>query len=147
APKVGFTANLTGGARPKLDYHPVMGNAYYIAVERLLFDHGYYNARINAQSRKILSPTEEVLLKKREGEISGSEARSELEALSGHRLLDDLARYFYQPTLNQQYNLNISGGGASSTYYLAAGYDDNKSSQTRNGYQRYTVNARHAAFF
>lgn len=139
--RVSFTSNLTVSAKPDLFYLPVLSPADYIGVERTLFDNNYYNDWENDPGHRAISPAVEIMIKKREGKISGDEASAQLDALGREDTRNDLRKYFYRRSVNQQYALNLSGGYSNHHYYFSAGYDKNLANAVGNAYQRITLNA------
>ncbi|SEM53655.1 TonB-linked outer membrane protein, SusC/RagA family [bacterium A37T11] len=140
--QISFSSNVTVGEKPNLYYHPQLSNTDYISLEQDLFNRGFYEGSINSRPQAILSPAVQVLLQQRNGDLTESQAAQQLTALAQYDLRDDLSRYFYRPAVSQQYQVNISGGGALNNYYLSAGYDKNVQSQTGNDYQRVSLQAK-----
>lgn len=139
--RVGFNSNLTIGEKPDLYYLPRLSSANYIDFEKYLFDQGYFERMENSSSRSALSPAVEILIKRRDGLISNTEAEQLLNGLKAIDTREDLENYFYQPSVNQQYAVNLSGGGANQQFYFSAAYDRNAGSLVNNSNNRITVNA------
>ncbi|SEN07695.1 TonB-linked outer membrane protein, SusC/RagA family [bacterium A37T11] len=135
-----LTSNLTIGEKPDLYYQPQLSSAEYIEVEQFLFNKGYYDDDIATQYTSI-SPAVQIMLDARNGLIGASDSASRMQMLSSHDVRDDMARYFYRNNKLQQYNLNVSGGSPTQSYYLSAGYDKNISSTVGQSNDRVTINA------
>lgn len=146
-PQVIFNSNLTVGEKPDLFYLPVMGTADFIEVERMLFDSGYYQTAELSSSKTPLTPVVELLIAARDNLISQAEADFQIEALKDIDIRNDVEKYFYRRSINQQYGLNVSGGGDSHQYYLSAGYDKEERSLVMNDYSRITLNASNSFSF
>jgi len=142
--QLSFASSLTRGQRPNLYYRPVLSASDYIDVEQFLFGQGYYDNRILDGSHPALSPAVEILLQQREGKLSQDAAMARLDELRGQDTRRDLGRYWYQPSINQQYWLGLQGGTGSNRFALSAGLDQDRSALTRNGYQRVTVTGNHS---
>lgn len=139
-PQVSMNTNVTVTGKPDLHYTPHMNTSDYIDVERFLFGQGYYDPVLNIQFEPV-SPVVALLEKQRSGIISESEANSQINALNDKDILSDMEKYLYQNAFNQQYQVNVSGGGENHSYYLSAGFDKNKSTKIGNDYDRYTFKA------
>ena len=139
---INFNANTSVGGRPDLYYSRGFISApEYIEAEKTLFDNGYFNSSINnVTSRPALSPVVEILLAQRNNEITESEAESKLSELKSIDARQDISRYFYRNSINQQYALNIRGGTANSNYRVSGGYDNNKTNLVKNDLERFTLN-------
>ncbi|MVZ65738.1 SusC/RagA family TonB-linked outer membrane protein [Sphingobacterium sp. DK4209] len=137
--KVAATSNWTIGEKPDLFYQPMMSSADFIAMERLLFDRGYYASEESSFSNSALSPVVELLIAKRDGMMSESNVEAQIDKLKRVDYRRELERYLYQNSLAQQHAINISGGSKKHTYYLSTGYDKNLNSQVKTGFQRMTV--------
>ena len=139
--RVSFTSSLTVGGKPDLYYTPILSSADYISVERILFKKPYYTDWENDPGHRVISPAVEIMIKNRDGKISDADANAQLDALSRVDTRNDLEKYFYRNSINQQYALNLSGGYTNHHYYFSAGYDKNLSNAVGNGYNRVTLNA------
>lgn len=138
ATKININSNITVTGKPDLHYQPRMSAVDYIDVERFLFGKGYYNSAINRRFTEI-SPVVSILNQHRAGLISEAEANAQIDELSHFDVLSDMEKYLYQNGVNQQYQINVSGGTAQHSYYLAAGYDKNLSTTVGTKYERYTL--------
>lgn len=139
-PQVSFNSNITVTERPDLFYEPIMSIPDYIEVERLLFDRGIYNSQFNSVNRPPLSPVAETLFALRNGQISGEEANSRIDAMSQRDVRNELAEFYYRSPVIQQYALNLSGASGNHTYYLSGGYDATQENVVGNRQDRITLN-------
>lgn len=124
---VNFNANVTIAAKPDLFYLPRMSSADFAAVEKELFSKGFYADDESAYNYTPISPVVELLIKQRDGGISVADANSQIAAIAGHDVRNDLQRYWYKHAVNQQYALGLSGGSDKAAYLFSAGYDRNVS--------------------
>jgi len=148
ARQISFNSNITVGMKPDLFYQPQMSSADYIALERRLFDQGYYKSLETSPSKIGLSPVVELLIARRDGTISAQLAEQQITALTGLDSRDDLSRYFNRNSVNQQYAVSIRGGENSHRYNLSGGFDRNLASTVGNVFQRITLNGSNTyAFF
>lgn len=139
AAQLSFTSSVTVGQKPDLYYKPILSPADYIGMETYLFGQGYYDNTINSLTHPALSPVVEILLRQRQGLLSGSDTATLLGQLRMQDTRHDLSRYWYQQSLNQQYWLGLTGGTTNERYSLSAGLDQDMASLTRNAYRRVTV--------
>jgi len=146
APKVGFNANVNIAQKPDLFYTPQLTSGEYIDIEQFLFQRGAYNNTIN-NGYAPLSPAVEIFLKGRSGLISSNDSLEMISKLKDIDVRDQLLEHLYQNSINQQYQLNVSGGSQNQRYYFSAGYDKNLPSQIRNSSERITLNASNTYFF
>ncbi|HEY0245239.1 MAG TPA: SusC/RagA family TonB-linked outer membrane protein, partial [Mucilaginibacter sp.] len=139
---VELNANVTVGQKPNLFYSPrFLNSSDFIDVEEALFKRGYYDSDLSdATTMPIISPVVQILAKQRAGQLSEADATLQINALRNNDVRNDLTKYFYQKSVNQQYALNLRGGGANNTYYFSAGYDKDLSNAVGNGYNRVTLN-------
>lgn len=139
--KLSVNANVTVGNKPDLYYEPALGSSDYIEVERFLFDNGFYINQENDPRHPALSPAVEIMIRERDGKLSSPEASALLTALGQQDTRKDKENYFYRRSINQQYAVSASGGGAHNQYYFSAGYDRNLLNKVGNQYNRITLNA------
>jgi len=141
--KISFNANVVTSARPDVFYEPKMSSAEYIGMEQKLFGQGFYRNAENSSTNAPLSPVVELLIAKRDGKIEKNQADKQINVLKNQDVRQDISKYLYRNSFNQQYALNIMGGEDMQRFNLSAGYDENKNSLVGNRYNRLTVNANH----
>ncbi|HMI03106.1 MAG TPA: SusC/RagA family TonB-linked outer membrane protein [Pedobacter sp.] len=146
--KVAFTSNITQGAKPDLSYLPVMTAAQSIEVDRLRFKTGEFDVFDDVYTSidyfPALSEVVELLLAVRRNSITQAEAEAKIQELTNNDVRNDIKNHLIQNTINQQYSLNISGGGAKMNYFGSVGYDNNKSSNIGDNYNRLTLRLENA---
>lgn len=139
-PKLSLNTSVTLGQKPDLYYQPILSSSDYVDMEQALFHRGIYNSLLNNAQHPAVSPAVEILLKDSLGQIPHNDAQAQLDVLRGQDTRRDLDKYFYRHSLNQQYSLQLSGGGLRNQYFLSAGYDKDLSNLVRNEYDRVTLN-------
>jgi TonB-linked SusC/RagA family outer membrane protein len=140
APRVSLVSNVTVGAKPDLHYLPVMSSEHYLEVTEFLYNSGYYNTSIATPYAPV--PSNVMILDKvRKGLMTPAEGQQQLGQLATQDLQADLEKYIYRRSVNQQYALNINGGGNKMRYYFSGGFDKNFTNLSRNSYDRITLNA------
>lgn len=146
--KISMNANLTVTGKPDLfRLREVSSTSQYIDGETELFNRGYFDAMLNNTSTwQAVSPVVEMLAKKRNGEVTPDEADRYISSLRNRDVRNDFMKHIYRNGVNQQYALNLQGGGDKMNYLLSAGFDENKSDIVRNGYSRFTFNIQHTFF-
>lgn len=134
-------ANSTFIQKPDLYYSPRINSKDYIELEQFLFDKGTYNSMLNNTSnRPPLTPVIELLELHKQGEVSDNELEEKLQFYSSHDMRKDLSKYFYRVGLNQQYALNLSGGGHNYSSLFSIGYDQNSANTVGRDLTRLTLN-------
>ncbi len=136
-----FNANLTIGDKPNLYYDPNFLNANdFINVEQALYKTGFYKSAISS-GYQVISPVVQILANQTAGKITATDADNQINGLRGLDIRNQLEKYFYRKSADQQYNLNLRGGGDKSDYYLSLGYDNDLANQIGNSNNRITVNS------
>jgi len=138
-PKVELNVNTTFQARPDIYNVSTVSSPAYIALEKFLYEEGHYSSTIDNPQPYPLSPVVAMLVDRDNGVIAEAEANQQIEALKLNDVRKDISKYFYQPLLNQQYNINVNGSAEYLNYYLSAGYDHNKPSLVGESYQRINI--------
>ncbi|MCX2454176.1 SusC/RagA family TonB-linked outer membrane protein [Pedobacter sp. PLR] len=146
APTISINTNLTVGRKPDLYDLPQLSSSEYIDIEQFLFRKGAYNGTIN-NGYAALSPAVEIFLASRNKTISKADSIAQIDALKGYDAREQLLKYYYRPSLNQQYQASVNGGSASQKYFVSAGYDKNLSNTQQNSYNRVTLNASNTYYF
>ena len=133
-----FNSNFTLGEKPNLKYsRNYIQSSDYLDIEKYLFNQGYYDSDItNTMTYPALSGGVEIFSKLRAGTITENEANEQLAILKNVDVRDEIEKYFYQKSLNQQYALNVRGGTPKATYALTFGFDKNRSYLINSDYNR-----------
>lgn len=120
-----LTVNTTFANKPDLRYIRQMASSDFIAVEKQLFQQGFYDSDITAPHHPVLTPVVDILNQHREGLITAVDAERQLAALGTVDVRDQYRKYMYQPGQQLQYALNISQGGPQFSWIAGLGYDSN----------------------
>lgn len=140
--RVNLTTNLTLGQAFDPFYSPQMSISDFVDVEKRLFEEGYYEFLYESYDNQNLSPVVEDLYSHRLGLIPDSELDSRLNAYRTTDVRNDLRKYLYRPSFNQQYALSINGGSSSYSYFFSLGYDQNQETRVAQSRDRITLNGR-----
>jgi len=135
--KVTFNSNITVGDKPDLFYKSTTNSADVVDLQTFLFNKTYYNST----SLSNLPPVAEVLFKLKSGLISQETADTQLDSYRTHDSRNDLEKYFYRKSVNQQHQLSLNGGGINNKYYFSVGFDKVLPSLVKNSNNRITINA------
>lgn len=121
-PRISVNSNVTIGERPNLLYNQnYLPASTVMAIQKEMFERGAY-----AENPQTYLPSYvELLIKRRDNLISEEEFARQEAFMQQTDLRKDVMRYLYQPSVNQQYSINIRGGGGNYLYALSAGYDAN----------------------
>jgi len=146
--KVSLNTNVTIGEKPNLYYVPTLNSSDYVSVEQFLYNNGGFTSSLTNASLAALpiSAVALILNKQKLGQITASQTADQLDALRNQDYRTDLNKYFYRTMVNQQYAVNLTGGGQSNQYFFSAGFDNNLPNLTYNSYQRITLNGNNVFF-
>lgn len=138
-PKLVLNTSETVGGKPNLYYLPGLKASDYISAEKFAFGSGFYDATYFNSQHGALSPVVNLLYAQQQGQIDAGQEMAAIDALSAQDYRPGMAKYFYQPSLNSQVSLNLSGGTDHNQYFLSAGYDRDLGNLRRNQYDRVTI--------
>src|SRR5690606_7637803 len=117
-PKVSLVSNVTVSGKQDMFYMQEMSSANYMKVTKYLYSNGYYNSHIASQYG-LVPPDVMLFDSLQKGLVTPEYAERQFDQLASSDLRSDLSRYFYRHSLNQQYALNINGGGNKMRYYFS----------------------------
>lgn len=143
---INVASTITIGNKPDQYYLSQISPSDYVDLETFMFSKGYYNSAINRQYSPI-SPAVELLKQRRNNQITDTELNEKLNPLRNQDVRYELEKYYYRPSVNQQYQLNLNGGTTNNWYYLSAGYDKNLQNTITDKYDRLTLTARNTYAF
>ena len=142
--RVELNNNISITQKPNLFYLNNMSASSFIDVEQFLYGKGFYNSTLNSSSKPPVSPVIELLIKKANGSMPAAQADAAINALRNQDIRNDYSRYMYQPAVNRQHAVSMSGGYNTIAWLFAAGWDEN-SSNLNDKYSR--INLRTANNF
>ncbi|MDF2514871.1 MAG: hypothetical protein K0R59_167 [Sphingobacterium sp.] len=125
--QLSFNANVSVKSKPDLYYYPQMSTPDYIDAQRYLFDKDRYKYRFTDRFDNV-QPLLWLMYDEQQGNISKVQLETELERLRNIDLRDDFDRYIYRNAVNQQYNVQLRGGGEKVNSLFSVGYDHNRGS-------------------
>ncbi|ERJ59336.1 SusC/RagA family TonB-linked outer membrane protein [Sphingobacterium paucimobilis] len=101
---------------------PDMSSADFIEMERMLYDKGFYNSKLNAADQRglVLSPVVRLLDANKKGKMDLESMESAFSDFARQDYREDLMKYFYRNPLNNQFNVNIAKGGNKYGFGLTA---------------------------
>jgi TonB-linked SusC/RagA family outer membrane protein len=135
---VSLNTSLNIGAKPNLFYNrKYLPASAVMDIERELFNRG---GTYTENPQILLPPYVELLIRQKLGTISVPDFNVQEAFLSATDTRTEAENYLYQHSLNQQYALNISGGGNEHRYYFSSDYDYNRSVVTGNEGSRLNLN-------
>jgi TonB-linked SusC/RagA family outer membrane protein len=137
--RIEFNSNVTVVQKPDLFYLPQMSSGDYIDVEEMLYNKGYFDRNIS-NGYGAITPVADILFRRDNGLLTAGEATTLINALRTQDVRNDYNKYFYRNAVDQQYALNLYGGGRNISYIVAAGLDENISNLNA-GYNRLNVRA------
>ncbi|MBN3582518.1 SusC/RagA family TonB-linked outer membrane protein [Algoriphagus aestuarii] len=140
--RVSFNSNFTIGQTFDPFYQPQMDIASFVDVEQRLYDQGFYEYRYESYDNQDVSPVVEALYAGKAGTLTPDELEARLQDFKATDVRQDLSRYFYRPSISQQYALSLSGGTQAYSYLVSLGYDDTRKTQVGQDQDRLTFNTR-----
>jgi TonB-linked SusC/RagA family outer membrane protein len=139
--RIELNSNVTVGNKPDLFYTPQISSSAYVDFEKYLFNNGYFDASLTNPNLPALSPVVEILNDQRNGILTTEQADSKIAQYKNKDIRNEFLKYLYQKSIQQQYQLNLSGGSSKASYYFSVGYDKNKSNAIGNNDYRITLNS------
>jgi TonB-linked SusC/RagA family outer membrane protein len=137
-----LNASTTITKKPDLFYVPYINSSDFIDFETFLFKQGRYSSSLSDPNMPALSPVVEILNSRALGLITSSDSASQINALRKYDWRNDFLNYLYRNSVNQQYQINLSGGGNKFGYYFSAGYDKALTNLVGSDNSRITFNNR-----
>lgn len=125
--KISLNSNLMIKQKPDLFYMPVISSSDFVDVEKFVYDKGRYQG-LTEDMFTVLTPAIQILNNERKGLITSTEAQNQINVLKQQDSRKDFLKYIYRQSVNQQYALNINGGGRQINYFLSGGFDKNLNS-------------------
>jgi len=131
--RITANSNITVGEKPDLFYNrSYLPSPMVMEIQKEQFERGVFQEL----NQTYIPSYVELLIKKRDGLISDADFESRESYMQQTDLRKHITDYLHQPALNQQYALNIRGGGNNYLYAFSAGYDANRSNIIGNGGSR-----------
>ncbi|HMI01689.1 MAG TPA: SusC/RagA family TonB-linked outer membrane protein [Pedobacter sp.] len=149
---IGFNSNVTVGQKPDLFYIPYIPSKDMIEFEKQQYGAGIFNEYDDLypsiNNFPIIPQSIEILLaarKKNESTVgynalNDPAVNAQLDELSKYDIRNDIQKYLLKNSLNQQYALNLSGGGSTFNYYSSIGYDKSTNDNIEDRNSRLSLN-------
>ncbi|UYQ94813.1 SusC/RagA family TonB-linked outer membrane protein [Chitinophaga horti] len=138
-PRLSVNSNVTVGDKPDLFYNRRMSISDYVDLEQFLYGKGFYNARLGT-NRTGLPEVAELMHDAAQGKITQDELNTSINRLKTQDYRRGQDQYLYRKSINQQYAVNLTGGGVNNQYAFMAGYDKNLQQLVNDQYSRITLN-------
>ncbi|WP_346239586.1 SusC/RagA family TonB-linked outer membrane protein [Niabella insulamsoli] len=121
---VSFNANLIFSKGPDLLAQPQISSEDYIRIEEQLFKQGHFNDQIDdINGWPALPPSVDIFYKRQQGLISSADSAMRISQYSQQDSRIEYMKNFQRPGLTQQYSLNLRGGAANISWFVAANHD------------------------
>ncbi|WP_164974136.1 SusC/RagA family TonB-linked outer membrane protein [Filimonas effusa] len=119
-----FATTIGTSARPSLDYGTRMSVPSYIELEKELIQKGRLldplpSSNPGAYYPENISQAQEIVYRFRRGTITEAQMNQELATLGKNDNMSQMEDYMLQSPTTRQYNLSLSGGGPTSSYFLS----------------------------
>lgn len=138
--QVRLNSNVTIGEAWDQYYAPKMSIQDFLDVEERLYSSGFYSNRYNSYDKQAISPWVEDQFSNTNGKLSDEELSQRKSLYQNQDVRGDLQDYFYRPSVNQQYALDLSGGSEGYSYLFSVGYDHNEDTEVTRSRTRFTLN-------
>lgn len=136
--QLSINSNLSISSKPDLYYYPQMSSKDYIEAETFLFDKGYWDTKMYRFGNN-LTPVIQLYKQRKEGSLSAAEVEAELERLRSIDMREDFMKYVYRKAVNQQYSVQLRGGGEKVNTSVSLGYDKNLGNLVTTTFDRFTA--------
>ncbi|MBE9602773.1 SusC/RagA family TonB-linked outer membrane protein [Pedobacter sp. MC2016-24] len=137
--RISFNANTTIGDKPNLLYNRNrLPSETVMAIEKEKYLRGGLYSE-TATDKGVLPEYVELLIKYK-NDLNNPDFLAQEARMKNTEVRNEALKYLYQPTINQQYAFNVSGGGAAYRYYVSAGYDKNRGMLKGNDDDRLNLN-------
>lgn len=136
---ISLNSNMTVGEKPDLFYSQNrLPSEVVMQIEKEKFERGGYYT--GSAEQTPFPEYVELLIKRRDGLISEADFSKAENIFKTTEVRDEALKFLYQPSVYQQYAVNVRGGGDTYTYYLSTGYDKSRSNIIGNGSDRLNLN-------
>ncbi len=126
---IAFNSNVTVTDKIDLFYKKRMSVSDYIDAQQYAYTvtnpvNPIPNPTLTNPGNLVRSPVAEILNDYRLGLINLSVRDSMLNSLRGNDIRNDYNKYIFRNAVNQNYNLNLSGGSKAFSYSVSGGYNN-----------------------
>lgn len=144
--QISFNANVNVTEKPDLFYKKTMSVSDYVDAQVYRYNNDYSNPgdfipdpQYNA-GQGVISPVATIMDQQKRGLITSAQANSQLDALRGNDVRNDLSKYYFRNAVTQSYSLGLSGGSEKITQRFSAGYDKSLNNTVKSGSNREVLN-------
>ena len=147
---VSFGTSFTQAGQPKVDKLPLLNSAQLINYETELVNRGLLtdpgplpDTPGTFYFPRPVSEAQEWLFRAQRGTATEAQRDSALAVLAGRGRTgyDQVRQYLLQPASSQSYDVSLSGGGASNTFFVSGSYAHEKANTIGNDGSRFTLTA------
>lgn len=144
--QISFNANLNITEKPNLFYQKTMSTSDYVDAQLYKYNQDYPGPTdhtpdpILQLGQAAISPVAEIMDQERRGQISAAMAKSQIDALRGNDVRNDLNKYFFRNAVTQSYSMAIAGGNEKIAQRFSAGYDKSLNNTVKSGSNRENLN-------
>ena len=143
-PKINFTTAFTHKSKPNYDKLNLLKGRDYIDFESAKALNDF---ETNGMSKELIdmlngtyTPVYSIADDLYTGKITQQEADKLYGDVASYDNTEDYKKLFLQNQLFQSYDLNVSGGGANSTYFFGVNHQNNKGLARFSGYNKTNIN-------
>ena len=137
--QLSLSSNLTIGEKPNLFYsQDRLPSEVVMRIEKEKYERGGYY--LSSEQQAPFPEYVELLIARDSSWISEADFLTKESMLRNTEVRHEALKHLYQPSVYQQYALNVHGGGQAHTYYFSAGYDESRSNVVGNRDSRLNLN-------
>ncbi len=121
--KVSYGYNFIITEKPNLQSLPIISTNDYVDVEQYLFNKGFFDPLISDPAHPALTEGVEILLKRRNGQISAADSALGINNLKSRDSRSQYQKLFYRNKSIQQHTLTLNGGGNNLAWLIGSNYE------------------------
>lgn len=124
--QISVHSDLSYKSSPDLSLQYEVGATTHIELEKFLFENGHFDQMIKNTPYNARTPIVELLLKKKNGQLTQDEYETELEFWKKQDARKNYKNEFYTTARTQNYGIQLNGGSTNNNYMLSASYENQK---------------------
>lgn len=126
--------------KPDIFYAQTISSSDFIAVERMLFEKGFYDAPYNSSANLniVFSPVVELLYANKSGTVNDEELERKIKEWSGKDYRKDFSKYLLRNGIGQQYFVDLESKSQNNQMRASVGYDRQTGTQVPSSNQRFS---------
>ncbi|MES1226458.1 MAG: TonB-dependent receptor plug domain-containing protein, partial [Bacteroidota bacterium] len=137
--QISLNSNISVQKKPDLWNVNQISSGDFIDQEKFLYSQGYYQKYFASTAYQAITPVVQLLHNVDAGIISSADANAQIDAMKNYDDRNDIYKYLYRTTVNQQYHMDVSGATPNINYFLSVGWDHNLPNLVSQKYDRVSL--------